>query len=127
MLEYLEAITLFRDSSCRDNWEVLRKILREKVILLACPPGFDTYKLPVSNLQCLKSECLADFLTTSGPDGLLLCAFSSHSELQNRCSDGTPLMTKWDSVVDIIKDDKSYDGILLDPAGHWAVIPRSYI
>lgn len=65
-------------------------------------------------------------LTSEGPEGPVLLCFTSEAELRRRSPGSHPLLIATESVASIVSDS-GYAGVVFNPAGPWAFVPRSEV
>ena len=74
--------------------------------------------------QVLQESLSVNMLTSSGPNGgEVLLAFTDTQALRARVSTGFPLAMPSKQVLEIVLRD-GYEGLIINPAGSWAEIPR---
>ena len=74
--------------------------------------------------QVLQESLSVNMLTSSGPNGgEVLLAFTDTQALRARVSAGFPLAMPSKQVLEIVLRD-GYEGLVINPAGSWAEIPR---
>ena len=77
--------------------------------------------------QVLQESLSVNMLTSSGPNGgEVLLAFTDTQALRARVSAGFPLAMPSKQVLEIVLRD-GYEGLVINPAGSWAEIPREDI
>jgi hypothetical protein len=81
----------------------------------------------IKDTTVLKEDADIKLLTSNSPeDGIVLLVFTSIEKLKMRKPEANYIILKFDEIVEIILRH-NYDGLIINPSGAWAGIPKGDI